>query len=301
MYSGRSENVVDPLLPHLEAAAGMPIEVRYGGTADLSRQLIEEGDESDADIFFAQDAGALGAVEQADLLATLDEGIVGAVPAHLRAQDNSWVATSARARVIVYNSESVTEEEAPSVIDAVLDPRWRGTVGFAPSTASFQSFVTALRLARGEDGARAWLEDFAANAPVEFASNDEILDAVEQGEVELGLTNHYYWYNLAKEGEPIAQVKFLAPGDVGGLVNVAGVGVLGSTDQMDAAQDVVEALLADLAQSYFLAEASEYPVVESVEVADMPQLSELQGPPVDLAALSSLAPTQDLLRDVGLL
>lgn len=306
LYSGRSEDLVQPLIDQLETATGATIDVRYGNTAELAAQLLEEGENSPADVYFSQDAGALGALAQAGMLAPLGEEIIDLVPEEYRAADDTWVATSARARVIFYNADAVAEADVPDTIDALLDPRWRGQIGVAPTNASFQSFVTALRVARGEDGARTWLEGFIANEPVTLSNNVDILNAVNDGQVQLGLANHYYWYNLAKEqgaDNLAAQVKYLAPGDVGALVNVAGVGVLASSENPELANALVAELLSEDSQRYFLQETSEYPVIASLTVDEegRPQLDELQGPDIDLSDLASLDQTQALLREVGLL
>lgn len=306
LYSGRSEDLINPLIPQLEEAVGATIDVRYSGTAELAAQLLEEGPNSPADVFLSQDAGALGALDQSVMLAPLGEDVTGLVAAEYRADDGTWVATSARARVIIYNKDTVTEADVPSTIDGVLDPKWRGKVAIAPTNASFQSFVTALRVARGEDGARRWLEGLVANQPVKLSNNNDILTAVNEGQVALGLANHYYWYNMAKEqgAENLAaRVKYLAPGDVGALVNVAGVGVLASTDQPELAEALAAAFLSADVQRYFLEQTSEYPVIEGLPVTEegRPQLADLQGPDIDLSDLASLDLTQEMLREVGLI
>ncbi|MBB3035585.1 iron ABC transporter substrate-binding protein [Hoyosella altamirensis] len=306
LYSGRNEDLVAPLIEDLEAATGVSIDVRYGNTAELAAQILEEGANSPADVYFSQDAGALGALSQADLLATLDDETLELVPEQYRAGDDTWVATSGRARVIAYDSEALDEAAVPDTIDALVEPEWRGKVGFAPTNASWQSFVTALRVSRGDDGAREWLEAFRDNEPVSYENNNAILTAVNEGQVEIGLINHYYWYKLAKEegAESLrANVKYLAPGDEGALINIAGVGVLASSQNQEAAQALVAAMLAEDAQQYFLDETSEYPVIDGLSFTDegRPQLDELQGPDIDLSDLASLEETQELLTEVGLL
>lgn len=306
LYSGRNEDLVGPLIEDLEEVTGYSIDVRYGNTAELAAQILEEGAASPADVYFSQDAGALGALSQAGLLAELDQDTLDLVPEAYQAADGTWAATSGRVRVIAFDSEAVDEADVPDTVDALLDPEWRGKVGFAPTNASWQAFVTALRVSRGEDGAREWLEAFRDNEPVSYENNNAILTAVNEGQVELGLINHYYWYKLANEqGEENlrANLKYLAAGDEGALVNIAGAGVLASSQHPEAAQALVAALLAEDAQQYFLDETGEYPVIEGLSVTEegRPQLDELQGPDIDLSDLASLEQTQELLAQVGLL
>lgn len=306
LYSGRSEDLVDPLIDQLEEKTGLTIDVRYGSTPELAAQLAEEGDATPADLFLSQDAGALGALERAGALATLPDAAVDLVDETYRAADDTWVATSLRARVIQYDSEEVDEADVPRTIDEVLDPKWRGKVGYAPSNASFQSFVTALRVDRGDEAAEQWLRDFEANEPVKYERNGPLLEGVDNGEVALGLSNHYYWYNKAKEvgaDNMRAKVMYLEPGDPGALVNVAGVAVLGSSDKQEQAFQVVEALLSPESQEYFVEETSEYPVIDGVDTAgtDLPDIETLSGPDIDLADLESLEDTQAMLQRVGMI
>ena len=79
-------------------------------------------------------------------------------------------------------------------------------------------------------------------------------DAVDAGEVQIGLINHYYLFELiAEKGEAnvTARNQFMAPGDPGGLVNVAGAGILASSDQPEQALALVDYLTGEKAQDFF--------------------------------------------------
>jgi iron(III) transport system substrate-binding protein len=304
IYSGRNENLVGPLIEQIEEATGVTVEVRYGDSAELAAQLLEEGERTEADLFFSQDAGALGALANEGRLATLDEALTGAVIEGYADEDGRWVATSARARVIAYNPEQAPEVAEMTSIDEILDPQYRGQVGVAPTNASFQSFVTALRVDRGEDGAREWLTRLRDNEPKIYEKNGLILDAVDSGEVAFGLINHYYWYEKGEEvGEDnlTAEIHFLNSDDPGALINVAGVGILEGSAETTGATQVVEYLLSEEGQQYFTDETSEYPVVDGIQLKEgLTPLGELQGSSVDLNQLDSLAETLALLEEVGL-
>lgn len=305
IYSGRNEQLVGELITQLEERIGGTVEVRYGSSAELAAQLLEEGGATEADVFFSQDAGALGALGGAGRLDPLPATVLDAVPAEYRAEDGGWVATSARSRVLFYDPRQVPEAELPTGLDALTDPAWRGRLGYAPTNASWQAFVTGVRVLRGEDGARAWLEAFAANEPVRFENNIQILDAVNAGQIAVGLSNHYYWYERVAEvgeaGVP-ARVHYVPGGDPLGLVNVAGAGVIAGSPDAEKARQAVEFLVSDAAQQYFADVTAEYPVRAGVSstVHDLPPLSDLQPPDIDLSNLESLQQTLALLQETGL-
>ena len=305
IYSGRNENLVGPVLKKLEDATGVDVQVRYGGSSELAAQLLEEGENTKADIFFSQDAGALGALGKADRLETLDPATTGKVVEGFADPKGHWVATSARARVIAYDPAQAPEVTSMTSVDAVLDPKYKGKIGYAPANASFQSFVTALRVTKGEDGAKKWLEDFKANEPKAYDNNILVLDAVDSGQVALGLINHYYWYERVAEkgaGSVKAKIHFLGSDDPGALINVAGVGILKGSNQKAGATKAIDYLLSKEGQQYFADETAEYPVVAGIESTkhDIVPLSELKRSSVDLNSLDSLEQTLALLDEVGL-
>lgn len=304
LYNGRSEELVGPLLDMFTEETGIEVDVRSAGSGELAAQLLTESDASPADVFLSQDAGALGALTKVGLFASLPEDVQARVPEAFRAEDGTWLGLSGRVRVVIHNPDLVAE--APDTIDEVVSGEYAdGRIGYAPTNASWQSFVTGLRVLRGEDGAREWLEEFAAQDPVPFEGNSQVRDAVDAGEIQIGLVNHYYLYELAAEkgAENLAvRNRFLAPGDPGGLVNVAGAGILASSDQQEAALALIDYLSSRDAQEYFAMSTYEYPLIDGVQPAEgLPTLDELQPPQLDLSDLDSIAQTQDLLAEVGLL
>jgi iron(III) transport system substrate-binding protein len=292
------------LIERFKAETGLDVQVNYAGTTDLAATILEEGDASPADVFFAQDAGALGAVAAEGRLAALPEATLDLVDDRFRADDGNWVGTSGRARVVVYDTRVLTEAELPTTIDAFTDPAWKGRIGWAPTNASLQTFVTAYRLMKGEDAAKAFVEGIVANEPKVYDGNDAVLAAAAAGEVQVGFVNHYYLMRQLKEQGESFPVRnhFLDGGDPGALVNVAGAGVLSTSKNPTAAQAFVNFLLSEESQAYFATETSEYPLVEGVPADPrLPTLEEVQSPDIDLSDLSDLEGTLRLLQDAGAL
>ncbi len=304
VYSGREEEIVAPLLERFTEETGIELEVRYGDSAELAATIAEEGDNSPADVFFAQDPGSLGAIENEGLLAALPEELLDRVDERYRDPEGHWVGTSGRARVIAFNTEALTPDEVPDSMWELTDERWKGRIGFPPTNASFQAFVTAMRLSAGEERTRQWLEGIKANAPKLYEKNTPTVEAVAAGEIDLGLVNHYYLY-LVKEEQPDAPVDnhYLRSGDPGALVSVAGVGVLEPSDAKENAHRLVDFLLSEAGQRFYAEEAeeAEYPLIDGIEPREgLPPLAELEGPDIELDALGpELERTLVLLNEVG--
>ncbi len=304
VYSGRSEELIGPLLDRFSEETGRPVAVRYGSTSSLAALLLEEGDRTDADLFIAQDAGALGALQRAGMFATLEAAVLERVPVSYRSPSAQWVGISGRARVVVYNTDVLSAHELPTSILEFTDPAWAGRIGWAPTNGSFQAWLTALRASEGDDAARSWLEGIEANGATIYSNNTSIVDAVGRGEIDVGFVNHYYLYRfLAEEGDDFpARNHFTGPGDPGTLINVSGAGVIAGSDASDGARQLLAFLLNDESQAYLSSENYEYPLVAGVPPAlDLIPLGEIVPLAIDLNALEDLEGTLELLRDSGVL
>ena len=305
IYSGRTENLVKPILDRFSEETGIDVEVRYGNTSDLALLIEEEGDQAPADVFLSQSPGAVGYLDQRGLLGTLDDGIVDLVPEQFHAGDGTWVGVSGRQRVLAFNPQIVPEEELPASVLDLTGEEWSGRIGIAPSNASFQDFVSAMRIELGDEATTEWLEGIAANDPVTFANNSAIVAAIGRGEIDVGLVNHYYVYQaMAEDPDFPGRNHNFAADDIGSLVIVTAASVLAGAEHTDEANELVEFLLSDEAQRYFSDETFEYPLANGVEPADVL-------PDVDLAAASDvdldfddlgadLETTREMIRDAGL-
>jgi iron(III) transport system substrate-binding protein len=304
VYSGRTRELVAPILEQFTRATGIAVGVRYGATAEMAATIMEEGTNSPADVYFAQDAGALGALAFAGRLRRLPDAMLQRVEPRFRSGDGVWVGISGRARVVVYNTRNVAVRDLPASIAEFTNPRWRGRIGWAPTNGSLQAQVTAMRLLWGDDRTRQWLLGIKANAPRVYRDNTAIVAAVGAGEIDVGFVNHYYLFQFLRERGPSFPARnYFFPGpDIGNLINVAGVGIVNTSRNAAAAQRLVEFLLSPDAQRYFANETFEYPLVRGIPAnPQLPPLSQIRTPNVDLNHLQALEGTLKLLQEVGIL
>lgn len=306
VYSGRAESLVGPLLAQFTADTGIQVQVLYGSTDDLAAQILTEGSASPADVYIAQDAGALGALSKAGRLAPLPNDVVErvAVSAFV-SPERLWVGLSARARVLVYNPEMLAERnlDLPASVLDLVNPEWQGLVGWAPTNASFRSNVTAMRLLLGDNRTFDWLEGLVNNGVRAYQGNTAVVEAVINGEIAVGLVNHYYLFRYRAENPELTTgLHFFPGGDPGALVNIAGAGVLDTSDQKGLAQRLLLYMLGNDAQTYFATQTYEYPIIAGVEPnAELPALDSIQVPDIDLTDLDDLQGSIDLIEQSGAL
>ena len=304
IYSGRDQAFVKPLFDRFTQQTGIALNVRYGNSAQLAATILEEGDRSPADVFFSQESGLLGLVARQGLLQVLPASTLNKVSERFRAPGKRWVGTSARARVIAYNTSALQKSQLPKTIWELTKPAWKGKIGVAPTNASFQAFVAAMRVVHGEDRTRDWLHGVKANGPRFYSGNSQVVQGVSRGEVTLGLVNHYYLHNLRVQTPSMpVENHFLRRGDPGALVNCAGAGVLSSSDNPATARRFIDFLLSPWAQR-FIARGpggAEYPLIAGVRPRPgLPKLGEIAGPQINLGRLGrELPPAVRLLNETG--
>lgn len=302
IYSGRSEKLVDPIIKQFSDVTGISVVVNYASTPQLVATLLEEGNKSPADVFFAQDPGGLGAVE--NMFSKLPETILIKVPRWAHSSEGKWVSLSGRARTVVYNTDRLAEAELPDDIWDFIDRSWSGRIGWAPANSSFQTMVTAMRKLWGADKTRRWLEGIKANNPVVYPKNTPIVAAVAAGEVDIGFVNHYYLHRFLSEESESFPARNYHPrgGGPGSIVLVAGAGILATSNNKETGEKFLEFMLSQVAQQYFASQTFEYPLLEGVTTPRlMAPLSQINNPTVAIQDLVDLKGTQALLREVGVL
>jgi iron(III) transport system substrate-binding protein len=302
IYSGRSAESVEGLFALFEKESGVQVEVRYDKTPSIAERLHTEGPLTQADVFFAQDSGYLGALAAADLLQPLPEGMASRVDPRFIGSEGRWIATSGRMRVLVYSPDRVSPAELPQTLDALANPKWTGRLGWAPSNASFQSHLSALRDTWGEDKTRSWLESMISLNPAEYPKNSPQVKAVSTGEIDIGWVNHYYLHKLQVSDPELkaANYSFSVAGDAGNLMMLSGVAMTTATRRSQTGEIFMRFLLSDQAQRYFTETGFEYPTVTGISPhPDLPPVRDSLLK-VDQAALADVGATVALLKELGL-
>jgi len=304
VYSAQHESLVRTMLADFTEETGIELEFRDANDSELANQIVQEGEASPADVFLTENSPSIDVVDREGLLAPLDRSTLDQVGEPYQPSSGNWVGFAARSTVLAYNPELVPEAELPASILDLAKPEYADRVAIAAGGADFQAIVSAVLALEGEDATRTWLTGLEQNAAV-YPSNTAVMKAVDEGEVDLGVMYHYYWYRDQAENGLIgddARLHFFGNQDPGAFLSVSGAGVLASSDQPEEAQQLVAFLTSPAAQRR-LAESSalEYAVGVGVASADvLPPLDGLDAPAVDPGSLNAPEVTE-LMQDVGLL
>jgi len=302
LYSGRSKALVEPLVAKFTQQTGIQVDVKYGGTSQLAIAIMEEGEQSPADLFWAQDAGALGALGNSGLLRSIPADILELLDVSYASSNGTWIAISGRGRVLAYSPDRADYSSLPKSVFDLVDPTYNGRVAWAPSNGSFQAFVSAMTEMHGIDRTREWLIAMKENGAVAYTNNNAIIQGIAAGEADYGITNHYYLLrNKAQDPNFPVEQTFFDQGDVGNMLNVAGVGLLETSKNVSAANTFLSFLLNNESQLYIATEVFEYPVIDIEQGSGSIDSARDASPLLDLESIANLEATVDLLREVGLL
>jgi iron(III) transport system substrate-binding protein len=289
VYSGRTAELIRPILERFSEETGISVDFKAGDSADMALLIEQEGDNSPADVFISQTPGATAYLADRGRLRDLPPEVLDLVAEANRSGVGQWVGLSGRVRVLVYNTADVDPATLPDSVFDLTAPEFRGRVAVAPNNGSFQDFVSAMRAQQGDEVAEQWLEGMAANDSPAYANNTAIVAAVGRGEVPMGLVNHYYNVRAKTEDPSVeSENHFFPNGDIGSLLIITAAGVVNTSKNTEAAERLVQFLLSAEAQQYFATETDEYPLAAGVQpIEGLPPLDSLDVDTVDFDQLGA--------------
>jgi len=270
VYSGQHEQTTAMLVAAFERQTAIKVDLRSGDEATLGNQIVQEGQNSPADVFYTENTPVLEALREKRLLAPVAPGTLAQVPARYSSPQGRWLGVSARVSALVYNTGKLSASQLPGSVLELADRRFAGKVGFAPSETDFQPLVTSVVKLHGTAVAERWLKGLQSNATV-YPDNETVVNQVNNGESALGPINSYYWYRLRAEngsGGTHSALHYYDAGDAGDLVDISGAAVLGSSPHKSAAQEFLAFLVSRTAQELIAHSHSyEYPLRPGVSPA----------------------------------
>ncbi len=275
IYSGRSDKFVKPVVKAFTEETGIKVVLHSAESTALLNKLRLEGARTSADLYISNDAGNLEKGSHYDIFALTPAEIFDRIPVNYRSDDGNWMGLSARARVLVVNTNSKLANKIDSVFD-LAKPELKGRIGITNSAnESFIAGVTVYMEKIGEEKTLNWLKGLRENSQGQvFAKHSRIVKAVAKGTIDVGLVNHYYIYrHLAKN--PDAPIKIIVPDQgadqIGVAWNVAGVAMSKFTKNREAALAFLKFVTSEKGQRIFAEVNREYPTRAGVQaVAKLP-------------------------------
>ena len=306
VYSGRSDKFIKPVLENFTKQTGIKVTVHAGKSTALLNKLKVEGERTDADLFISNDAGTLQKGSSLGLFGKIPESVAGQIEKNYRAEDDTWIGLSARARVLVVNKNSKLANDLDSVFD-LADPKLKGKLGITNSTnESYIAGVTVYMLAADKSKTEAWLEGMKANVGGKvFNKHSKIVKAVADGKLDAGLVNHYYIFRHLDK-HPDAPVKLVMPDQkndqMGVAWNVAGIAVSKHSKKQALAQKLIEFLVSEKGQKQFSEVNREYPTRKGVAASDkVPAAGSFKIANIPMSKLGTHRnETIDLIEKVGM-
>jgi iron(III) transport system substrate-binding protein len=268
VYSARIDELIKPVFDAYTEKTGVKVKFITDKEAPLIARLKAEGANTPADLLITVDAGNLWQAEQEGVLQPTKSDIIDAnIPAQYRSSTDSWTGLSLRARTIFYSTERVKPEEL-STYEALADKNWEGRLCLRTSKKVYNQSLTATLIeAHGvektEEIVKGWVDNLATDV---FADDTALLQAIDAGQCDVGITNTYYYGRLHKQN-PDLKVKPFWPNqaDRGVHVNLAGAGVTKHAPHAEQARKLLEWMTTPDAQSIFAGVNQEYPANPAVQ------------------------------------
>ena len=273
LYSARSHYGEEQPFERFAKETGTDLTLRGGSASELYERLRSEGSNTPADVLITVDAANLWRAQEAQLV-------------------DGWQPLTQRARTIMRSTERVGEEEI-SDYEGLGDPRWKGRLCLRSGTSEYNVSFIADRLAKdGRAATERMLRRWMANDPDILGSDVDVLNAIAEGDCDVGLTNSYYLGRELEEDPDFPVAPVWADQDGRGThVNLSGLGVVAGSDQADDAQDLIEFLVSPEQQQVFSDNNHEFPVTEELE---------FEADPIDVeAAGARLDDALNLMDEVG--
>jgi iron(III) transport system substrate-binding protein len=306
LYSAQHEQVVAMLTAMFTKQTGIKVQVHTGEGPDIAAQILQEGADSPADVFFTENSPELILLDEKGLLAPVDPSTLAKVPAKYSAADGDWLGVLARENVLDFNASMISQSALPASLMDLAKPEWAGKIGIAPSDADFLPLVSAVIRTKGAPAALAWLNGLKANAKI-YEDDESVVAAVARGDVAVGIVNNYYWARLETDLGPQkidSALYHFRHGDIGGLINISGAAVLKSSKHQAAAQKFLAFLVSHQAQ-VALGESEvdfEYPLAPGVAPNKLlVPFDTLQPPPISVSELGDDQAAGALLQQAGLI
>jgi iron(III) transport system substrate-binding protein len=252
VYTSEDQVFSEPTLKDFEKTSGIKVRAVYDTeetkSTGVALRVVAERARPQADVFWANEPLRAVMLQQQGLLEAYRSPNAEDIPARYRDPDGHWTGFSARARVILYNTNEVKADAAPSSVRDLVDPRWKGRAGLAnPLFGTTTTQVAALTALWGEPAARKFLDEVKANGVRLVTSNGEAKDLVTSGELAWAFTDTDDSSEALEQHKPVAVV-YPDQTSIGTLVMPNAVALVKGAPHPEPAKKLIDYLLSRQAE-----------------------------------------------------
>jgi iron(III) transport system substrate-binding protein len=303
VYNGQHAQLTDPLFAAFTEATGIKLNVRRGSSTQLANQIMEEGDNSPADVFYAEESAPIIALSEKDFLAPIDAASVAAIDPRWVGKKRDWTGITARCRVVTFNPDMIAEKDLPPSVMDFATEAWKDKVAYVPTSGAFQEQIVVIMKMEGREAALNWLKGLKQFGRP-YNGNMAVARAVEKGEIATGLINNYYWYAVAHEvgiENMKSKLHYMRHKDPGAMVSVSAAGIIATTRRAEAAQKLIAYMVGEEGQSVIAKAVAEYPLNPKVKSTfALEPFDKLDPPDVPPAAVGDALEAIKLRKEAGL-
>lgn len=303
VYNGQHPQLTQALANAFEQQTGIQVNLRTDDSIVLAQQLVEEGSQSPADVYIAENSPELMFLQQHNMLAHLPSSTLSQIPNQYNSPNGDWVGIAARVSCLAYSTNSISPNQLPNSVLDFADPKWAGKIAVAPSDSDFVPVVGAVIATKGMNAARAWLQGLKKNATT-YQDIETVVATVNRGDMPVGLINSYYWYRLQLEvgnSNMHSKIYYFPPHDPGGVENISGAAIVASSKHQQAAQRFINFMISAQGQKILASgDDYEYPLRPTIAANPiLPPLASLQPTFIGIAALGNDQQAAQLMQQVG--
>ncbi|GAE92053.1 ferric iron ABC transporter [Gracilibacillus boraciitolerans JCM 21714] len=276
VYLNDFDEIIEPLF---EEATGYDVELVSGNGAEVQSRIEAEKGNPNWDVVWMDGQAAFARWDEEEvLLKDLDLKNIDSLNelgTSLLPESNSYVATGAHASsVIVYNTNEISEAEAPKEWSDLASPNLKDSVGMAdPAVAAPPAypFVTWFFQNLGMDNGKQFFTNIFENGAKVYPKNPNIVEALLNGDIKAAALQESNAYTMKANGEPI---EIIWP-EEGAPASVRYVGINKQSENKEAAEAFVNFLLEKETQDELVAAGSEGYFSPTVsDVADLDERPE---------------------------
>lgn len=287
VYTSEDKVFSEPVLQAFEKKTSIKVRAIYDveetkGTGLINR-IIAERDNPQADVFWSGDPVRPALLEIKGISAPYISSAAADIPKIYKDEDGHWTGFSARARIILYNTNLVNMDERPLSVFDLARPMWRGQVAMAsPLFGTTSIHMAALFITLGDEKAKKFLNDLKTNGVKIVSSNGEVKRLVARGEVKVGITDTDDANVAIKEGSPV-KVIFPDQTSIGTLIMPNMVCLIKNSPNQENGKKLIDYLLSkEVEKSLAWAACAQMPLRYDVRTpADVLTIDAIKGMDVD--------------------